>query len=373
MSIHESYPALWRGTVPRLDRTIVIAGGGVAGLRTAEALRHQGFTGPLIGFGAEPLPPYDRGQLSTVALRDIEWSPRPLPSSAQGFWWFLDMPAVGLDVAGKHITLDDGRRIDYDALVIATGRRAVTLPSAMPLRTLPDAHRLRSVLLTRTGHLAIVGAGLTGSEVAAAARAHGWHVTLIDAAPDPLAATLGTTPANWVWDQHRANGVDLRFGAAAVNGRVDLTDGTTIEADAVVTTLGTTPNTGWLAASGLDITDGVRTIETLHALTTTGEVADAIVAVGGVATTGSGSPTADARRAASALLGQPQPAETPHTFSTELYGHELRVIGRPGGARSTVEQGPAGFRVRYPDGDVIIDWPELMETAGGRSTCKEKR
>lgn len=341
MPIHKTFSVLSRGAVPSPERTIVIAGGGVAGLRTAEALRHQGFAGPLIGFGAEPLPPYDRTQLSTVAIRDAEWSPQPLPSAAHGFWWFLDIAAVGLNLADKQIELDDGRRVDFDALVIATGRRAATLPAApraMRLRTLTDAHRLRSVLLARTGHLVVVGAGLVGAEVAAAARTLGWQVTIADAAPDPLADTLGATPANWVWDQHRDHGVDLRFGTAvtaAPHHHVEFAGGSTLDADAVVTTVGTVPNTDWLAGSGLDIAGGVRTDGQQQALTETGEAADVVVAVGSVATSRlPGSrwpPTGDARRAAAALLGQPPPDDTPPMFSVTLYTRELRVTGQPDG------------------------------------------
>jgi len=336
MPIHKTFSVLSRGALPRPEKTIVIAGGGVAGLRTAEALRHQGFAGPLIGFGAEALPPYDRTQLSTVAMRDAEWSPQPLPSTAHGFWWFLDMAAVSLDVDGRRIGLDDGRHVDFDALVIATGRRAAILPAApeaMRLRTLTDAHRLRSVLLARTGHLTIAGAGIVGAEVAGAARTLGWQVTIVDAVQDPLADTLGAEPASWVWDQHRDHGVDLRFGTAVTAVRhhqVELADGATLDADAVVTTVGTVPNTDWLANSGLDIADGVRTDDSRRARTAAGDAAAAVVAVGGV-TGNRWSPVGDARRAAATLLGQPPPDDTPSTFSMEVYTHELRVTGQSDG------------------------------------------
>jgi NADPH-dependent 2,4-dienoyl-CoA reductase/sulfur reductase-like enzyme len=181
--------------------------------------------------------------------------------------------------------------------------------------------------------------------VASAARTLGWHVTIVDAVPEPLTETLGAAPANWVWDQHRDHGVDLRFGTAATavhHHRVELADGSTLDADAVVTAVGTIPNTDWLARSGLDIAGGVHIDDEQQALTTTGEAVAAVVAVGGVTRsrlTGSRwSPVGDAQRAAAALLGQQPPDHTPPTFSLELYGHELQVTG---GSNGTVE-----FRVR---------------------------
>src|SRR5215471_3520603 len=101
---------------------VVIVGASLAGLRAAETLRAEGFTGKLILIGDEPEPPYDRPPLSKSVLSG--WLPIEhtfLPQRADlDAEWLLGVPAVGLDVAGQQVHLADGRRIGYDRLLIAT-------------------------------------------------------------------------------------------------------------------------------------------------------------------------------------------------------------------------------------------------------------
>jgi NADPH-dependent 2,4-dienoyl-CoA reductase/sulfur reductase-like enzyme len=138
------------------------------------------------------------------------------------------------------------------------------------LRDLDDALRLRDAL--RAGaHLAIVGAGFIGCEVASTARTLGVDVTLIDVADQPM-LPLGPELGRRCAEMHREHGVDLRLGVGVSrlvgNGRVEaveLADGARIEADAVLVGLGAAPNTEWLADSGLTLDPGVVCDATLTA------------------------------------------------------------------------------------------------------------
>jgi 3-phenylpropionate/trans-cinnamate dioxygenase ferredoxin reductase subunit len=373
---HTQLPREWQEALAGTARRIIIVGGGIAGLRTAEALRERGFSGPLLGITAEPLPPYDRSQLSTVALSDPEWHGVSTPSSVKGFWWFLGHRAVHLDLAARQVEVDDGRRIDFDGLVIATGRRARTLtsaPQALQLRTMTDAERLRSVLYSEPRHLMVVGGGLTGMEVASVATTLGWEVTVADRRPDPLAQSIGPTAAEWVWRRHRDHGVRLRFGEPVVavrpgdRQRVEFANGATIDADVVLACVGTVPNTEWLAGSGLNISGGVRTDDQQHVLTGTGRPADGVVAVGDVISHQMSLSNGqridwnhwdltvnDARRAAATLLGQGLSSVVAPTFSTRLYTHEIHVAGLPCGTESVVDGDPSGFLIRYHDNGTLI-------------------
>jgi hypothetical protein len=158
----------------------VIAGGGLAAQRCAEALRRGGHDGRIRIVCDEPHRPYDRPPLSKEILAEAR------AEEALGFrpagWYeemgvelLLGMSAVGLDGAARRLTLSDGSSLRYHRLLIATGSRPRRLPmlerfaNVTTLRTLDDARRLRGALAAG-GHLAVVGAGFIGQEVAAASR-----------------------------------------------------------------------------------------------------------------------------------------------------------------------------------------------------------
>jgi 3-phenylpropionate/trans-cinnamate dioxygenase ferredoxin reductase subunit len=246
---------------------IVVAGGGLAGLRTAEELRARGYAGALTLLGAEDRPPYDRpplskrlmaGQLDDTTLRE-------------------DVHTLGLDLRlGETATgLDDGvLRTDrgehrFDRLVLATGATPVRLPGPGGqrfLRTMDDALALRARL--RPGlRLAIVGAGWIGAELATAAAARGCRVTVVEAAAAPLAAALGAEIGGLTAGWYAAAGVELRLGQAVDSvqpGGLALADGGWLAADEVVTAVGVRPATAWLEGSGVTLDNGVAADEQLR-------------------------------------------------------------------------------------------------------------
>lgn len=255
-----------------MRRTIVVVGASLAGVRAAEALRAEGFDGRLVLVGDEAHLPYDRPPLSKHVLagtRTPEDAALPLPDGFQ-VDWELGVRATALDVAGRRLTLADGRTLDYDGLVVATGaspRRIPSIPDVAGvhvLRTLDDCAALRADLEAGPRRVAVVGAGFIGCEVAATARSAGLQVSLIEPLEAPVVRGLGVKMGTVVADLHREHGVDLRLGVGVEGLRhgerteaVVLADGTTLDADVVVVGIGVTPNTDWLEGSGLAVADGV--------------------------------------------------------------------------------------------------------------------
>ena len=254
-------------------RTIAVVGGSLAGLSAIRALRRQGFDGQVLVIGAEPHRPYDRPPLSKEFLagsageRDIALE---ADDEGLGAEWRFGVRATALRPGSRRIELSDGGSVEVDGIVLATGAVPRLLPGMEDragthvLRTLDDARALRRDL--RPGaRLVVVGAGFIGAEVAATARGLGLDVTVVEAAPAPLAGPLGPRMGAIVSSLHADHGVRLLCGVGVAgltgNGRVDgvaLADGRTLPADVVLVGVGARPNVGWLAGSGLDVSDGVR-------------------------------------------------------------------------------------------------------------------
>jgi 3-phenylpropionate/trans-cinnamate dioxygenase ferredoxin reductase subunit len=324
---------------------LVIAGGGLAAQRCCEVLRAAGDDRPVTILGAERVRPYDRPPLSKDALAgEAEVAFRPAAWYAeQRIELRLGTPAVGLDAARRELVVAGGERVAYEDLLIATGARARMLPTfagfgnVQALRTLADAQRLRAAIAAG-GPLAVVGAGLIGLEAAATAARAGVEVTVIEAAPRPLAGVLGPRAAAWLTALHRANGVAVRVGTTVTAARgtglveeLELADGTRIPCAHVLAGVGVHPATEWLAGSGLDpvTTDPQGRTAVPH-----------VFAAGDA--TGSGHWEAAARGGAAvagALLGRPARPAAPPQFWSDQHGIRLVCVGDPRDAREVVAHG----------------------------------
>lgn len=263
---------------------VVVVGGGLTGATVATTLREEGYGGPVTVVGAEAHAPYERPLLSKGYLlgsqqRDEafvhppEWYPEHDVELRTG------VGVAALDRAAGAVVLDDGSRLPYDHVVLATGARprlltvpGADLPGVRYLRRLEDADRLLAAFGERP-RVAVVGGGWIGLETAAAARHAGLEVTVLEAGPVPLGRVLGPEMAQVFADLHREHGVDLRTGVqvAAVeedsHGRVAgvrLGDGSVVEAGLVVVGVGAEPEVALAEAAGLEVADGVVVDEHLR-------------------------------------------------------------------------------------------------------------
>lgn len=244
-------------------KTIAVVGASLAGLRSAEALRAQGFDGRVVIIGDEPHEPYNRPPLSkdfllgttdreSLALSD------PDEIAALNAEWRLGVRASRLDAHELH--LSDGTSLVADGIVIATGSAPRTLPGTLALRTLDDAVALRTALTGGAQRLVVIGAGFIGAEVASTARNLGVDVTVVEMLPIPLGRVLGPEIGVVCGELHLDHGVRLRCGvgvAGMSEAGVVLAGGELLPADVVVAGIGAKPATEWLIGSGVAIGDGV--------------------------------------------------------------------------------------------------------------------
>ncbi|MGD9861600.1 MAG: NAD(P)/FAD-dependent oxidoreductase [Pseudodonghicola sp.] len=253
---------------------IAVIGASLAGLRTAEALRAALPEARILLAGDEPHAPYNRPPLSKEAMEGLAGAPASAPDvfeklllrsklAAGDIELRLGQAAVAVEDGRVHLA--DGSRIAADWIVAATGLRPrrLALKGAEDrrhvLRGFDDARGLAAGL-TPGARLAVIGAGFIGCEIAATARKLGLHVTLVEPAPQPMLRALGPRVAAAMAALHRRHGVTLRTGrgvSAFGDNHLVLDDGDRIEADVIVEALGSLPNTGWLEASGADLSDGV--------------------------------------------------------------------------------------------------------------------
>ncbi|MGH3191839.1 MAG: NAD(P)/FAD-dependent oxidoreductase [Streptosporangiaceae bacterium] len=258
--------------------TFVIAGGGLAGAKAAEALRSQGFDGRIVLAAREEVRPYERPPLSkeylqgkagrdTIFVHPADWY------QAHDVELLLGTEVTRIDRSRSQVTLSGGGCLGYDRLLLATGStpRRLRLPGAdagniLYLRHVGDSDRIRETFASASRVL-IIGGGWIGLEVAAAARLAGVQVTVVEAAELPLLQVLGPQVAPVFAGLHREHEVDLRLGAqvAEITGAggkatgARLADGSRIGADAVIVGIGAAPDTGLAEAAGLEVRDGVVT------------------------------------------------------------------------------------------------------------------
>lgn len=333
---------------PPPPRRLVVAGAGLAAARTVASLRARGFDGHVTVLGAEGTPPYDRPPLSKHLLDRTEpaWLADEVGADlvALADVTHLDRPAHGLTVRADGVQVATAAGdLDADALVVATGARAV-LPAgwegARTLHTAADAEGLRASL-TSGARLVVVGAGWIGAEVAGVAAAAGVDVTVVEAR-SPLSGALGAV-GRLTEPWYERAGVRLVTGTPVVEVRGDgvRTRDEHLRADVVLVAVGARPATAWVGAALPREPDGsLRVDEHLAVVGAPPHVR----AVGDVALRRSprhgwvpGGHWDGALRGpehlVAALLGEPSdpPADdVPYVFSTQL-GHELALLGLPEG------------------------------------------
>ncbi|MCV7421582.1 NAD(P)/FAD-dependent oxidoreductase [Mycobacterium yunnanensis] len=329
---------------------IVIVGGGLAALRTAEQLRRAEFGGPITLISDEDHLPYDRPPLSKDVLRaetdDVTLKPASFYEE-KDITVRLGSAATSLDTAARTVTLASGETVPYDELVIATGLVPKRIPSfpdlegIRVLRTLNESLALRAHAGSAKNAV-VIGAGFIGCEVAASLRALGVDVVLVEPQPTPLASVLGEQIGELVARLHRAEGVDVRCGVGvtevAGTGHVEkvvLSDGTELDADVVVVGVGSRPSTDWLEGSEIAVDNGVlcdaagRT--SAPNVWAVGDVASWKDALGEQVRVEHWSNVAEQARAiVPAMLGQePTSTVTVPYFWSDQYDVKIQCLGEP--------------------------------------------
>jgi NADPH-dependent 2,4-dienoyl-CoA reductase/sulfur reductase-like enzyme len=239
----------------------LIVGAGMTGDMAAKGIREHDSDGSITMIGADPHPPYKR-PLLTKGLWQGAPEEKLWRDPAEGVELVTGRRIVSLDLASGTATNDAGEKYSWEKLLLATGARPRQIPGAddvVYFRTLDDYRRVREAA-GEGSHVAVIGGGFIGSELAAGLVGNGSRVTMLFPEPGIGFRLFPAGLSASVTDYYREKGVEVLTGemvASASGDRVETESGRTIEADAVVAGLGVIPDTELAEAAGLEVEDGI--------------------------------------------------------------------------------------------------------------------
>lgn len=334
----------------RLQRVhTAIIGAGHAGVECAWALRAAGVEGDVALFGAEIHAPYERPPLSKALLTGVTSSERIALRADSAYEKSRVVvvagdPVVSIDTAAHTLSTRSGRTVSYEHCVMATGASArgiadVAGEQVYSVRSLDDAHRLRDAL--RPGvRLLVIGAGYLGLEAACSARKLGAEVLVLEQGGSVMAGKVSDATAMRIGAMHHEAGIHIRHGAAVAQWertgtgwRAHLSDGSALDADVVLVSIGAIAETALAEAAGLTCRDGIVVDECCRTS------APDVYAIGDCASAFRGelqrhariesvqNALMQARTAAAAIAGKSPPAPRPPTFWSEQHGRRLQMAG----------------------------------------------
>ena len=346
-----------------MESRIVIAGAGHAAGQLVASLRQRHYPGEIVLIGEEPWLPYQRPPLSKKFLAGEMPGERLYVKPAA----FYEQPRTTVmlgtriervDRANKTLVGPGGRAVGYDKLVLAVGSRVrrldlpgIGLEGIHYLRNIDDVRAIQSGM-DAGKHLAIVGAGYIGLEVAAVASGLGMQVTVVELVDRVMKRVVCPPLSKFYAAEHRAHGVqillDTGIEAFVGDGRVRgvlLADGGEIPADLVVVGIGIVPNTELAAEADLAVNDGIAVDESCR-------TADPdIFAVGdctfhpnpivgrGLRLESVHNALEQARIAAAVLCGESVPAAEVPWFWSDQYDLKLQIAGVSQGYDEAIVRG----------------------------------
>jgi NADPH-dependent 2,4-dienoyl-CoA reductase/sulfur reductase-like enzyme/nitrite reductase/ring-hydroxylating ferredoxin subunit len=258
--------------------SIVIVGGGAAGLAAADMLRRDGYDGPLTMISADESAPCDRPNLSKDFLAGTaqeDW----IPLRPDEFYrdkridLVLNARVTSIDTRERRVHVENGASYPFGALLIATGADPVrlTIPGEPSvdvryLRTFADSRAIVS-RAESAKRVLVIGASFIGLEVTASLRARGIDVHVAAPESQPLERVLGAEAGRFIRSVHESQGVTFHLGTTVtrIDGRTaTLGDGTTIDVDLVVAGVGVRPSVALAEQAGLAMDRGILVDEHLE-------------------------------------------------------------------------------------------------------------
>lgn len=255
-------------------KKLVIIGNGMAGISTVEQILKLSSNFEITVFGSEPHPNYNRIMLSYVLegsktiddiiLNDLSWY------EENGITLYTGTSVTHIDEASREVVAENGLRVPYDQLIIATGSKPFILPvpgsekeGVIGFRDIADCNQMLEAAKNYR-KAAVIGGGLLGLEAAKGLVHLGMDVTVVHLMNDLMERQLDSQAAAMLKTELERQGIKFAMGVqtaellgeSRVTG-LKFTDGTVLEADFVVMAVGIKPNIEVASASGIHTQRGI--------------------------------------------------------------------------------------------------------------------
>ncbi|MEO5806709.1 FAD-dependent oxidoreductase, partial [Devosia sp.] len=339
-------PAVDMAVATGINRVVII-GNGAAGAAAADEIRRLSPTCAIDMVAREPELFYNRMAIGRVLygrsamaglfLQGHDWAEK----KSVTLW--LNTSATAIDTAKQEVHLGTGETLPYDRLVLAQGSRAASanvpgddLDGCFVLREASDAITIRAFRQSHACRTAIVvGGGVLGIEAADALRQLGLSVTILQRSSRLMNRQLDERGGEILTHYLEGLGVTVIphaelnrcMGDTRLTG-VELKDGTTLDADIMVTCAGIQPNIEIAQAAGLATRRGVLVDQSMRTsdphIFAVGDVAELPGAIGGLWAVSA----AQGRIAAAALFGHDTAYTEPNTLvSLKMDGIDVKGFG----------------------------------------------
>ncbi len=361
--------------------SVVIIGGGNAGLQVADMLRRRGYDQSITLLCEENHLPYQRPPLSKKflegALDEVRLTLRPEKFyQDRSIDVKLGTTVTHINRHEKSVLTDGGETLAYEHLVIATGARPRALPGhegrgdLFFIRTIDDIHHLKAALPGKKSAL-LVGGGFIGLEAAATLTVLGLKTTVVEAMPSIMPGLVAPELAAFFKSEHEARGTTIIEGVSVsnVDSKPDggfsamLSDGRTLEADLVVVGIGVIPNTEIAEAAGISCDRGILVDEYARTqdpfVYAVGDCATGVVTryEGRTRLESVQNAVSQASVAALSIVGEATPYRDLPWFWSDQYDLKLQMAGLSRGYDQTVLRGTIADRsfsiCYFKSGDLI--------------------
>lgn len=364
------------------ENICVVVGASHAAAQFVISLRQGGWEGRIVMVGDEPELPYHRPPLSKdflsgdKSLDDILLRPASVYEKAN-VDLKLGVKITSIDRNEKTVTADNGERINYSKLVLATGARVRELPvpgadldNVFYLRDAKDVCAIKSNVAAGKSAV-IIGGGYIGLETASSLRKRGMNVTVLEAMPRILQRVTAPDLSMFYKRVHMEEGVKIleSVGASEIQktetGLRVLTGGEqNLDADMVIIGIGVIPNTELAEDAGLNVGNGIKVDEfsctndpDIYAIGDVtwhfNAICDRHIRLESVPNA-----TEQAKTAALAINGNPKPYNSLPWFWSDQFDLKLQIAGLSEGHDSVVIRGDIhgsrSFAAFYFKGDQLL-------------------